>query len=150
MPRTGHTPRKLSRPGLSMVDANAGRLITYTEDVANIKHRIENELWPGEVSCAFDLFDERWVIIYHQEDGTDSLLFSTPGLSEQTIERIHRSDQTSRSYVDLEERISKEEKERERALDHRLSEQMGDAAERLYSALVKDGVLDKSKIYFAS
>src|SRR5689334_15940476 len=99
-----HTPRQLSKPGLSYFDANRGRLITYGPDVTEMKRRIEEE-WPGQVSCFFDEYDEKWVIVEHCKDGSDSLMFTTEALSQATFDRIKRADQASRAHIDLNKRL---------------------------------------------
>jgi hypothetical protein len=143
-------PRQLSRPGLSIVDANKDRLITYQDDVLDIKRRIERE-WPGQVSVFFDEepSQECWVIVEHCKDGTDSVMFTTKFLSQATIDRIKRADQASQSYVDPNKMYEAADREEEREKDRTLSEAIGDAGERLFLALRKDGVIHAPKVYFS-
>jgi hypothetical protein len=143
-------PRQLSKPGLSIVDANKGRLITFQDDVLDIKRQIERE-WPGLVSCFFDEdpSQECWVIVEHCKDGTDSVMFTTDFLSQATIDKIHRADQASRSYVDPNKAYEDMDREEEREKNHSLSEAIGEAGERLFLALRKDGVIHAPRVYLS-
>jgi|SRR5215469_10718444 len=140
-------PRQLAKPGLSLVDANQGRLITYQDDVLRVKAEIEQR-WAGLLSVFFDKDNEEWVIVEHCVDGTDRICFTTKALSQATIDKINRADQASRSFEDLEEAFQKHDKQRERNLDHTLSEEIGAASERLYFALKKDGIIDRPTVFF--
>jgi hypothetical protein len=144
----GYKPRRPAEPGLSLVDANRGRLVTYGPDVLDVKARIERE-WAGLLSCFFDEDNEEWVVVQKDEDGTDSIAFTTTVLSQATIDKIHRCDQTSRSYVDPNDAYEAADKEEERYKDWKLSEQIGEASERLYSALRKDGIIDRPQVFFS-
>ena len=144
-----HVPRRPGRPGLSVVDANEGRLVTYEQDVLDIKAEIL-ATWPGLLNVYFDKWSECWVITQFDRDGTESLAFTTEVLSQATIDKIHRCDQASRSYVDPEEAYQKADKEEERAKDWNLSEAVGQAAERLYHGLRKDGIIDRPQVYFSN
>jgi hypothetical protein len=132
------------------VDANKGRLITYQEDVLGIKRRIESE-WPGLISVFFDEHpsQECWVIVEHCKDGTDSVMFTTKFLSQATIDRIHRADQASRSHVDPNKVYEEADREEEREKDHSMTEAVGEAGERLFLALRRDGVIHAPKVYFS-
>ena len=141
-------PRQLSRPGLSIVDANKGRLITYQDDVLDVKRRIEQR-WSGQVSTFFDRDAECWVVVEHCKDFTDRVMFTTQFLSQGTIDRIDRADQASRSYVDPNETYERMDREEERAKDHSMSEAIGEAGERLFLALRKDGVIHAPRVYFS-
>ena len=141
-------PRSLSRPGLSLVDANRGRLITYQDDVLDVKRQIE-QMWSGLVSVFFDEDSEVWVIVEHCKDGTDSVMFTTEFLSQATIDKIHRADQASRSYVDPNKAYEAMDREEEREKDHSLSEAIGEAGERLFLALRKDGIIHAPRVYFS-
>ena len=144
----GHTPLRLStHPGQSLVTVNEGRLVEYGPDVLAIKGEIE-KTWRGVLSCDFDSVDEKWVIIEHCLDGTDQIAFKTEVLSRATIDRIHRSDQTSRAFIDPEKHYQEMDKEEEREKDWNLSQQVGEAAERLYHALRKDGIIHRPQVHF--
>lgn len=144
-----HKPRTPAKPGLSIVDANPGRLITYQEDVLGVKREIEQR-WAGLLSVFFDTDMECWVIVEHCLDGTDRVAFTTEALSQATVDKIHRSDQASRSYLDPNEAHDAADKEEAREKDWNLSEKVGAAAERLYHALRKDGVIDRPQVFFAN
>lgn len=140
-------PRIPAKPGLSIVDANQGRLVTYEQDVLDIKAEIERR-WAGLLSVFFDTENEEWVIVEHCKDGTDRIFTATPRLSQATIDKINRADQASRSFEDLEANMQREDAQHERDLDHTLSESIGEASEKLYYALRKDGIIDRPAIYF--
>jgi len=140
-------PRSPAKRGLSLVDANAGRLITYQDDVLDIKREIEQR-WAGLLSVAFDQEQEEWVIIEHCQDGTDRLVFTTHALSQATIDRLQRADQASRSFVDPNEVYEAEDRKEQREKDHSLSEAVGEAAERLYFALLRDGLIHRPFVFF--
>lgn len=142
-----YKPRAPAKPGLSIVDANQGRLVTYEQDVLDIKAEIERR-WAGLLSAFFDNENEEWVIVEHCIDGTDRICFTTSMLSQATIDKINRADQASRSFEDLEENMRVEDTQRERDLDHTLSESIGDATEKLYFALKKDGIIDRPMVFF--
>lgn len=130
--------RNPARPGLSYVDANKGRLVTYAQDVLGYKNLIE-ETWP-ELECAFDDVDEQWVVFEHCKDGVDRLYFTTESLNEQTLERIRKGDQyrCDPSY-DAYEAMEKAQDAWEEELDNQLDEKLGEAHERFLHALRKDG-----------
>jgi hypothetical protein len=144
----GHTPLALSKPGLSIADANGGRLITFEQDVLDIKAEIER-IWAGVLSVFFDQVDMKWVIVEHCQDGTDRIAFKTEFLSQATIDKIHRIDQQSRSFVDPEKAYQQADQEEVRDKDHALSEKVGDAAEHLYHALRRDGVISRPQVHFS-
>lgn len=140
-------PRTPAKPGLSLVDANQGRLVTYEQDVLDIKAEIERR-WAGLLSVFFDNENIEWVIVEHCVDGTDRIFTVTKALSQATIDKIHKADQASRSFEDLEENMQREDAKRERDLDHSLSESIGESSERLFFALRKDGIIDRPTVYF--
>lgn len=142
-------PRALARPGLSLVDANGGRLVTYEQDVLDIQNDIRAR-WPGLVDCFFDLENEEWVITVQDPDGTERALFTTEALSQSTIDRIHRSDQESRSYEDPNKKWDQWDREEDRAKDRRFEEAIGEVAERLFFALRKDGQIHSPKVFFSN
>lgn len=129
------------------MDANKGRLVTYGPDVLGIKRRIETE-WAGLLSCFFDEDNEEWVIVEHCKDGTDRVAFTTEALSQATIDKINRIDQASRSFVDPNESFEAADKEEQAAKDRTFTETVGEAADRLFFALRKDGVIDRPSVFF--
>lgn len=144
----GHTPLSLSNhSGQSLLEVNEGRLVEYEQDVLDIKREIE-QTWRGVLSVFFDKVDEKWVIVEHCKDGTDKIAFKTEALSRSTIDRIHRSDQLSRSFEDPNGAFERMDKEEEREKDSRLSEKIGEASERLYHALRRDGVIHRPQVHF--
>lgn len=142
-------PRTPAKPGLSIADANPGRLITFQEDVLGVKREIEQR-WAGLLSVFFDTDNEEWVIVEHCADGTDRCAFTTPALSQATLDKINKADQLSRSYVDPEASFQQADREEEREKDWALTEKIGEAAERLYHALRKDGLIHKPSVFFSN
>lgn len=142
-----YKPRRPAERGFSVVDANKGRLVTYGPDVLDIKRRIESE-WAGYLSCFFDEENEEWVICEHEKDGTVSVGFTTEFLSQATIDKIHRTDQASRSYVDPNDAYEAADREEAARKDRRLSELVGEVGERMYFALRKDGLIHAPKVFF--
>lgn len=145
----GHTPLTLPTPGLSIADANGSRLVTFEQDVLGIKAEIERR-WAGVLSVFFDREDLKWVIVEHCKDGTDAIAFKTESLSQATIDKINRIDQNSRAFVDPNRAFDKMDKDEEREKDHTLSEKVGEAAERLYYGLRKDGIIDRPTVFVSN
>lgn len=143
----GHTPLALPAKGLSIADANTGRLVTYAQDVLDVKAEIE-QIWRGVLSVFFDQKDEKWVIVEHCDDGTDRIAFKTEFLSQATIDKIYKSDQTSHAFVDPQKAHEKMDQDEEREKDWNLSQAIGESAERLFFALRKDGVIHRPQVYF--
>lgn len=116
-----------------------------------MKRRIEEE-FEGVIGVFFDTDPsaECWVITQLERDGTVSLLFTTKALSEGTIERIRRCDQTKHPNYDPLKEIEKEEAELEREKDRRFEERIGDMGERLFLALRKDGAIHAPKVYLSN
>lgn len=139
------TKRQLARPGLSYVQANNGRLVTYSEDVLGIKRRIEDR-WPDELSVVFDDVDEVWCVIEHCRDGVDRLVFDTPCLNESAYQRLERAFERTPDQMLAE--IDRHNKAVEQEMDRKFEDRMGDAAERLWWALRKDGVTHYPKVFF--
>lgn len=140
-------PRTLAKPGLSIVDANQGRLVSYTEDVLDIKREIENQ-WAGLLSVFFDTENEEWVIVEHCKDGTDRVCFTTQFLSQQTIDKIRRIDQSLTGFVDPNKIFESEDRQCERELDYRLSQVVGEATEKFVHAMKKDGMICRPSVFF--
>lgn len=145
---TRHTPLALDTDGAGLATVNRGRLTSFHPDVLGVKTEIER-IWAGVLSVFWDYEDMKWVIVEHCTDGTDQIAFKTEALSQATIDRIHRSDQLSRSFVDPNKAYDAMDKQEERDKDHTLSEAIGEAAERLYFGLRKDGIIDRPTVYFS-
>ena len=122
------------------MDANSGRLVTYGPDVLDVKQEIESR-WDS-LSVFFDTIDEIWVIVEHCKDGVDRLVFDTPVLSMETVERIQRAQSNTELDVDkLLRQIDSHNEKLERDQERKFEDKIGDAAERLMHALRKDGVI---------
>lgn len=130
--------RKTPAPGISYLDANSHRLITIQDDVLGIKKRIE-DTWP-ELRVYFDTEAEEWVITQIDRHNTESLLFTTPSLSEATMLRIQQAE------ADPWESIQKAEAEADREHERRVADLCGDVGERLAHAFARDGLTVRSKI----
>lgn len=140
--------RQPSRPGLSYLDANAGRLVTQGPDVLDIKSEIEAR-WGDVISCFFDTHDEEWVLVEHCSDGVDRHVLSTKKLGQWVIDKLHKIDQAAHVQGDLNHKYELEDEQRERELDHQVYEEYGEAHERLLSALRKDGIGGIPKVFFS-
>lgn len=141
--------RQPSRPGLSYLDANAGRLVTHGPDVLDIKTEIEAR-WPGVIECYFDVEQEEWVIIEHCKDRVDRHVLSTQRLDRRVVDKLQKIDQMAHVQPDLNRKLELEDEQRERDLDNQVYEEYGEAHERLLSALKKDGVGGRPSVYFSS
>lgn len=141
--------RQPSRPGLSYFDANRGRLVTEGPDILKIKAEIESG-WPGVLSVFFDLEEEVWVIVEKCSDGVERLAVKTDILSQKTIDKLHRIDQAKHRQGDVNRQLELEDADVERKKDHILSESIGEAGERLFTALKKDGILHAPSVYVTS
>lgn len=144
-------PRILARPGQSLAEVNAGRLVTYQEDVLGIKSRIESE-FRGAIKVFFDKDPSAlcWVITQTDINGTESILFTTRRLSESSIERVRRADQAAGRRTAFLEDIEREEKQIERDEDHAFGERIGPINEQLYFALRRDGAIHRPTVFMAN
>lgn len=143
--------RNPSRPGLSYLDANKGRLITEGPDVLEIKHEIASR-WPGVIEAIFDVEDEVWLIIEHCTDGTDRLAMPPrKRLDMSVIRKLQRIDQASHPQgEEINRQLEREDELADQAKDHALSEAIGDGAERLYWAMKKDGITERPEVFMSS
>lgn len=135
-----------TQPGLSYVDANANRLVTYGPDVMDVKRQIETE-W-DTLYCVFDLEQEEWIIIEKCGDGVERLVLQPLKPAEFTtrvIDRIRRASKTSPE--DVLKAVDAHNDGLDRQEDHTLAEIAGDAGERLMHAFKKDGLYDHLDIY---
>lgn len=141
--------RRLATPGLSYVDANAGRVVTFTDDVLGIKAEILGR-WPEITDVLFDTDINKWLIIQTERDGTQSLLFETEYLDGRVIERIERADRSSGRNEDILDEVDKHNDELERDRERRFEDKINDAGERLMFALIQDGLVHRPKAFFSS
>lgn len=125
--------RTVPSPGVSYVDANRGRLCTFTQDVLGYKDMIP-AMWP-ELQCVWDLDEEEWVITERDKHGTESLVFATKTLGQHTIDRLGRAQNcNSDALAEIESWNAKLEREaEERAMDG-----IRAAGEKLAWAIRKD------------
>lgn len=132
-------PRNLAAPGLSYVDANAGRVGVYTfsAEVLAIKRQVE-ETWP-ELQVLWDHETREHLIIEHCRDGTDRLVLTTRNLT-GIMDRLMKADCARQGQEDPFVMLEKEEKELQAAMDKELSEKIQEAGERLAFAFAQDGV----------
>lgn len=138
--------RQPSRPGLSYLDANSGRLVTEGPDVLEIKAEIASR-WPGVIEAVFDVEDEVWVIIEHCPDGVDRLAMPPrKRLDMSVIHKLQRIDQAAHDQGDVNHRLEQEDAQADKEKDHELSEAIGDGAERFYWAMMKDGISERKQI----
>lgn len=136
--------RRLARPGLSYYDANAGRLITETSDLLDMKARIRAR-WPN-LDIFFDREDRVFVVIQHCEDGVDRLALQRPYCDDRLMEDLVKADPTSPHFVDPIKAVDDHNDAIERQQEHELSEVAGDVGERLIHAFKKDGLYDHEDI----
>lgn len=142
--------RQPSRPGLSYLDANAGRLVTEGPDVLEIKREIAAR-WPDVIEVYFDLIEEKWVIVEKCADGAERLVMPPRERLDMTvIEKLQRIDQGAHIQGDVNSKLEREDELADKAKDHALSEAIGDGAERFYWALRKDGVSHRPEVFFPS
>lgn len=129
-----------ARKGLSYFDANRNRLITEGPDVLDVKREILAR-WGDVLEVYFDTWQEEWVIVEKCQDGVDRLVLKTKQLNQQVIDKLHRIDQAAHVQGDLNRTYELEDDKAKKDDEHRLSEVIGENAERLYFALRKDEVL---------
>jgi len=136
--------RRPSRPGLSYLDANRGRLVTIEDDVLGIKNEIQAR-WP-ELEVYFDTEQEEWIIVEHCRDHVDRFVLSTKQLDQRILDRLVKADQW-RHGNDVLKEIDSLNDAVEREHDRQLEEICVDVAERLRFAFKKDGLYDHLDIY---
>lgn len=138
--------RSVPLPGLSYVDANRGRLCTFTEDVLGYKEAIQAR-WP-ELQVVWDKENEEWVIIETDREGTQSMVFATASLGQHTIDRLNRAQNcNSDALQEIESWNTRMEKEEERLF----SEKIGAVGEKLAWAFRKDEMNGpEPRIFFSS
>jgi hypothetical protein len=138
--------RKVPAPGLSYVDANPGRLVTFESDVLGYKAVIEGR-WP-QLKVLWDNENLEWVITEVDREGTESLVFATKILGEHTLERLGEADNSkSDPFADIESWNAKVEKEQER----RNAERIHEVGEKLAWAIRKDEFCGpKPRIFYAA
>lgn len=138
--------RTVPSPGLSYVDVNPGRLITFHEDVLGYKSVIEAR-WP-ELHVIWDVENMEWVITQTDGQGEESLVFATKTLGEHTLERLGRADNsTSDAFEDIEKWNAKMEREQEQ----RNAEAIHEVGEKLAWAIRQDEFCGPSpRIFYAA
>lgn len=138
--------RAVPSPGLSYVDVNPGRLITFHEDVLGYKSVIEAR-WPA-LKCMWDTDSMEWVITQVDREGTESLVFTTKMLGEHTMERLGDADNSkSDPLKSIDDWNSKMEKEQER----RNADRIHEVGEKLAWAIRKDEFCGpKPRIFYAA
>lgn len=140
--------RRLARPGLSYVDANAGRLVTETAELLDMKAEIRKR-WPN-LSVYFDDHTQEFVVVQKiMEDGceVERAFMNRPYCGTQLLEDIAKADPTSPYFVDPEKAVDDHNAQVERERDRELAEISGEFGERLQHALKKDGFMDHEDIY---
>lgn len=138
--------RKVPAPGLSYVDVNPGRLVTFHQDVLGYKAVIEGR-WP-ELKCIWDTDAMEWIITETDREGTESLVFATKILGEHTMERLGKADNAkSDAFEEIETWNAKMEREQ----DARNADLIHDVAEKLAWAIRKDEFCGpKPRIFYAA
>lgn len=134
--------------GLTYFDANTGRLTTEGPDVTNVKARLR-ELDPN-LNAHFDIVDEVWCITWFDHKKNQDTLVLTCGDLEQGWDAIQRARNDRPGALTGDQLATKLEKEQEAEEDKNMSQFRqiaGDASERLYHALQKDGFFDHEDIY---
>lgn len=138
--------RKVPSPGLSYVDVNPGRLITFHEDVLGYKSVIEAR-WP-ELKVMWDIESMEWVITQVDREGTESLVFATKILGEHTLERLGDADNSkSDPFKAVEDWNAK----MEAAQEARNADRIHEVGEKLAWAIRKDEFCGpKPRIFYAA
>lgn len=125
--------RSVPSPGLSYVDANRGRLCTFTSDVLGYKETIQ-AMWP-ELQVVWDHENEEWAIIETDKLGAQSLVFATKSLGQHTVERLQRAQNcNSDALEEIESWNARLEREREQ----KATEALHEVGEKLAWAIRKD------------
>lgn len=125
--------RSVPSPGLSYVDANRGRLCTFTDDVLGYKEQIQ-AMWP-ELQVVWDMENEEWVIIETDKLGAQSMVFTTTVLGQHTIERLQRAQNANSDPL---EEIESWNARVEKELEDAAMEKVFAAGEKLAWAIRKD------------
>lgn len=136
--------RKLARPGLSYFDANAGRMVTESAEVLDMKARIRS-CWPN-LDVAFDAVDGVFTVVQKCEDGMERCFMTRPYCDERLMMDIAKADPTNRNYVDPEKSVDDHNASVERQRDRELEDISGEFGERFVHALRKDGFMNHESI----
>jgi hypothetical protein len=135
-------PRVAPKPGQTYEQANPGRFVGISSEVAEIKRRVEST-WPS-LEFIVDGFEQEFVIVEHTEKDGEKLCFAIPfeeGLNEEKLmKRIWLADAAQQEGMDLADHFEKEQDEIWRRQEKEQEDKLGDAGERLLHALKKDGV----------
>lgn len=135
--------RTPARPGLSFVEANGGRLSTYTFDteVMDARERLKREF--PSLEFLWDHDEHEHLIVGTDTEGTQYLVFACKTFHEEEIRaRCHRADNTKSDPLD---EIDKHNAAMEKEQDRRFENQMGDVGEKLAWAFGKDGITHRVK-----
>lgn len=132
-----------TRNGLTYFDANKQRLITIEDDVLGIKAEIL-KTW-SQIRVYFDEWDEKWILTEVCDDGEERLVFDTEQLDQRVLDRLHRAD--GATGVDFLYEIEKEEARLQKDRRDKFLDQIGDVAERLQTAMHRDGITNRPKIF---
>ena len=134
------------------MEANPGRVVTIEDDVLGIKRRIEQR-WPDlRVYIDKDNIENGYpgfIVAEIRKDGEEELVGEYEWLDERLIQRLEQADQW-RVGNDVVKLMDALDAVAQREQDHKLSEAIGDATERMAHALVKDGVITKSKVFVSN
>lgn len=133
--------------GLTYLDANTGRLTTEGPDVCDVKSRLR-EIDP-DLSAYYDEVQEEWVVTWWDAKKNQDTLILTCGDLTQGYEAILRARNDRPGALTGDQMADKLEKEQEQE-DERDMDKFrniaGDAAERMYHALKRDGFWDHMDI----
>lgn len=140
-------PVRTPAPGLSFVDANLG-LVTEGPDVTDAKSKLR-ELDP-DLSAWYDTVQNEWhVVWFNRKLNKDEWILSDEDLERAYLRTMKaRNDRPGAETGDqMDDRLVREQKQAEKEDNKEFMEIAGDAGERLYHALKKDGILDHDNIY---
>lgn len=125
--------RKVPAPGLSYIDANPGRIVSFESDVLGYKSVIEGR-WPA-LKVLWDNESMEWLVTQIDREGTQSLVFATKILGEHTLERLGDADNAkSDPFEDIENWNAK----MEAAQEKRNADRIHEVGEKLAWAIRKD------------
>lgn len=132
--------RRLAQPGLSYLDANAGRLVTIENDVLGIKREIE-ERWPElRVYIDKDQCPPRFVVTEMCKDNVERLILEREYLDQRLLDDLLAADSSRRGQEDPVAIVDAYNAQVEKRQEEELMSKLGEAHERLLFALKKDGL----------
>ena len=115
-------------------------MVTLDDDVLSIVRQVR-ELYGGKVTIELDEHRGCYHFVEHCDDHTDRLIFTTFELDGRALDRLLRSDSTSRAYQDPYDAAERAQDESFADRDVRDSERLHAEGERLAHALRKDGMM---------